>query len=182
MEIKGFRQISDSQREAAARVLIDALVHAPAAWKTMEEAAEEVATFFTDEERLAFAAIEAGRLVGWVGAIRSYSHAWEMHPLVVAPHRQRRGVGRALVAALEAEAVRAGVLTIHLGSDDDSGGTSLFGKDLYPDVLGKAAAVQITGRHPLSFYRRLGYVVTGVLPDANGPGRPDIFMAKRIGA
>lgn len=24
------------------------------------------------------------------------------------------------------------------------------------------------------------HVVTGVMPDANGPGRPDIFMSKRV--
>jgi len=29
-------------------------------------------------------------------------------------------------------------------------------------------------------HRRLGFVVVGLLPDANGPGRPDIFMAKRL--
>lgn len=35
-------------------------------------------------------------------------------------------------------------------------------------------------RHPLLFYCRLGYVVTGVMPDANGPGRPDIYMSKAV--
>ena len=33
-------------------------------------------------------------------------------------------------------------------------------------------------RHPFLFYRRLGYVVTGIMPDANGPGRPDIYLSK----
>ena len=32
--------------------------------------------------------------------------------------------------------------------------------------------------HPFLFYRRLGYVVTGIMPDANGPGKPDIYMSK----
>lgn len=35
--------------------------------------------------------------------------------------------------------------------------------------------------HPFLFYRKLGYVVTGVMPDANGRGRPDIYMSKRLG-
>jgi aminoglycoside 6'-N-acetyltransferase I len=34
--------------------------------------------------------------------------------------------------------------------------------------------------HPFAFYRKLGYTVVGVLPGANGLGKPDIFMAKRV--
>ena len=28
---------------------------------------------------------------------------------------------------------------------------------------------------------RVGFTVVGVMPDANGPGKPDIFLAKRVG-
>jgi aminoglycoside 6'-N-acetyltransferase I len=48
-------------------------------------------------------------------------------------------------------------------------------------VLGHAATVAATRRgHALTFYRRHSYWIVGVLPDANGAGRPDIFMAKRL--
>ena len=60
--------------------------------------------------------------------------------------------------------------------------TSLAGADLYADVPGQLAGLRDLGRaHPFLFYRKLGYVVTGVMPDANGRGRPDIFMSKRLG-
>jgi aminoglycoside 6'-N-acetyltransferase I len=36
-------------------------------------------------------------------------------------------------------------------------------------------------RHPYEFYQKLGYVIVGVIPDTNGFGKPDIFMAKRVG-
>src|SRR5207248_2225940 len=54
------------------------------------------------------------------------------------------------------------------------------------DVIAWIGALPIYGGrvwevHPLGFYRHLGFVVTGVLPDANGPGKPDIFLCKRIG-
>jgi aminoglycoside 6'-N-acetyltransferase I len=34
--------------------------------------------------------------------------------------------------------------------------------------------------NPLAFYQRVGFEIVGVIPDANGPGKPDILMAKRV--
>jgi aminoglycoside 6'-N-acetyltransferase I len=34
--------------------------------------------------------------------------------------------------------------------------------------------------HPFEFYQKLGYVITGVVIDANGVGKPDILMSKSI--
>jgi aminoglycoside 6'-N-acetyltransferase I len=179
--IVDFGGLTQAQRATAARVLKQALAHLPSGYQQPGEAEAEVALRHGDAEWLGYAALDGERLVGWIGAIRSYSHAWELHPLAVDPESQRRGIGSALLATLEARAVAEGVLTLYLGSDDDYGGTSLFGRDLYPDVLGHAAAVEVTGRgHAIGFYRRHGYQVIGLLPDANGPGRPDIFLAKRL--
>ena len=146
----------------------------------MAEARAEVAKIFDDAERLAIAAIDGDRLIGWIGGIRHYNFGWEFHPLVVDPSWQGRGVGTLLVGALEDEARRAGACTIWLGSDDDFGGTNLFGVDLYPDVLGRLQTLAPASRHPFTFYRRLGYAVVGVLPDVDGVGKHDILMAKRI--
>ena len=181
MSIVDFATLDPEQRAEAARVLKQALAHLPSGFQGPGEAEAEVAERHGDPDWLGFAALEVDRLVGWVGAIRTYSHGWELHPLAVDPDRQRRGIGSALLAALEARARAEGVLTIYLGSDDDYGGTSLFGRDLYPDVLGHAAAVEVTGRgHAIGFYRRHGFQVVGLLPDVNGPGRPDILLAKRL--
>ena len=54
------------------------------------------------------------------------------------------------------------------------------GVDVYPDVLRKVMEIRSLRGHPFEFYRKLGYVVTGIIPDANGFGKPDIFMAKRL--
>ena len=54
------------------------------------------------------------------------------------------------------------------------------GVDLYDDTFDKIKNIQNTGNHPFPFYEKLGYKIVGVIPDANGIGKPDILMAKRI--
>ncbi len=106
-------------------------------------------------------------------------NVWELRPLVVCPSVRRRGVGRALVADLEARVRERGGFTLWLGSDDESGMTCLSGVDLYPDVLEHLANIKNLRGHPYEFYQKLGFSIIGVMPDANGPGKPDIYMAKR---
>jgi aminoglycoside 6'-N-acetyltransferase I len=175
-----FDQTSVVQQEEAARVLLAALAHMPSAWHDIEPARQEVSSFLTDPDRIAIAVIEDDRLRGWIGAIHAYAGAWELHPLVVDPGHQGRGLGTALVAALEQRTQAARIGTIWLGTDDDFGGTSLYGVDLYPDVLEHLRRITPRSKHPYTFYQRLGFVVVGVLPDVNGRGRHDILMAKRI--
>ncbi len=113
--------------------------------------------------------------------MRGYSHSLELHPLVVDPAFHARGIGRSLVAALEARAAAEGFLAIHLGTDDWVEGTTLGGADLFPDPLAKLAAIAPTPRgHPFFFYRGLGFEPVGLIPDANGFGKPDILMSKRL--
>ena len=83
---------------------------------------------------------------------------------------------------MESAARSARICTIWLGTDDDFGGTNLFGVDLYPNVLESLLRLAPTTKHPSTFYHARGYAVVGVLPDADGIGRHDIIMAKRIGA
>ncbi|HEY9229755.1 MAG TPA: GNAT family N-acetyltransferase [Gemmatimonadaceae bacterium] len=152
----------------------------PRPWPTFAAAGDEVNHVI--REGFARGLIEDGQLLGWIGGLREYDgHVWELHPLVVHRHRRRGGIGRALVAAFESEARRRGGITATVGTDDEAGMTSLGNVDLYDDVPRRIAELRDLGKqHPFLFYQRLGYVVTGVLPDANGWGRPDIFMSKRL--
>jgi aminoglycoside 6'-N-acetyltransferase I len=97
----------------------------------------------------------------------------------VRPDLQRRGIGRALVADLEARLRGRGALTLWLGTDDEDGMTTLSHVDLYPNVLEHLANIKNLRGHPYEFYGKVGFSIVGVMPDANGPGKPDIYMAKR---
>ncbi|MSP22717.1 MAG: GNAT family N-acetyltransferase [Dehalococcoidia bacterium] len=122
-----------------------------------------------------------GRVVGWIGAIPQYDgHVWEVHPLAVLPECQRGGIGRALLADLERRAAEHGVTTLWLGADDEDGRTSLAGANSYPDPISALAAIANLDGHPFEFYQKCGFALAGMLPDANGLGKPDIFLAKRV--
>ena len=57
--------------------------------------------------------------------------------------------------------------------------TTLSGVDLYPHVLGHLANLENLRGHPYEFYAKLGFSIIGVMPDAKGWSKPDIYMAKR---
>lgn len=170
---------SPEAQDIAARLLVSEFDTA-SGWPDYESARREVDHVL--REGFARGAVVDGQIVGWIGALPEYhGRVWELHPLVVQRPRRRRGIGRFLVAALEQEVAMRGGLTVTLGTDDESGMTSLSGVDLYTDVPGHIRGLRDLGRgHPFLFYQRLGFVVTGVVPDANGRGKPDIHMSKPI--
>lgn len=147
----------------------------------MDSALAEVRECFTDNRISRIALDDAGLVLGWIGGIRQYDgHVWELHPIVVRLENQRYGIGRALVADLEDQVRQRGGSTIFLGTDDENNQTSLGGVDLYTNVFEHVANIRNLNNHPYEFFQRVGFTIVGVMPDANGFGKPDIFMAKRV--
>jgi aminoglycoside 6'-N-acetyltransferase I len=167
----------------AARLLVEGFKeHWPDAWPDEQSALKEVEESFQPDRISRVAVDEGGLALGWIGGIRQYNgHVWELHPLVVSPEARGKGIARALVEDLEDRVRQRGGLTIWLGTDDEDNMTSLAGVDLYPDPLRHLASIRNLRNHPYEFYQKLGFVIVGVLPDANGPGKPDIYLAKRVG-
>lgn len=182
MEIVALTPDNTAAIEQTAELLVLGFAQqAPDAWPDIATALGEVRESFGPGRLSLVARDQAGVVVGWVGGIAQYDgNVWELHPLVVHPAHRRRGIGRALVAGLEALTRERGGLTLWLGSDDETGQTTLSGVDLYPDVHAHIAAIRNLRGHPYEFYQRLGFAIVGVLPDANGPGKPDIYLAKSL--
>ena len=165
-----------------AEILVAAFAHIPGYLKTHEAAIQEIRESFAPNRISRVALDENGNALGWVGGIEQYDgNVYELHPLAVKPSEQRRGIGRALVRDLEAQARQRGAVTIMLGTDDEFGATTLFGQNVYPNPLAHLAVIQNLGQHPYEFYQKCGFALVGIVPDANGFGKPDILMAKRVG-
>lgn len=183
MRIVDLATLLEPAMAQAASLLVEGFAeHWPKAWPDFESAASTVRENLTDG-RICRAAVDGdGTVIGWSAAEPLYQgNVWELNVLVVRPDRQRQGTGRALLLDMETQIARLGGLTMWLGSDDEDGMTSLAGADLYPDPLAHLSRIENYRGHPYEFYLKMGYSIAGVLPDANGPGRPDIFLAKRVG-
>ena len=149
-------------------------------WETLDEAIEEIKDSLV-EDRISRAAVDDdGKVSGWIGAFHDYALVWELHPLVVRSDLQNQGIGSALVRDLEQQVKIRGGLTIRLGTDDENNRTSIGGIELYPNVLENLSKIKNLKNHPFVFYKKLGYEICGVIPDANGFGKPDILMCKRV--
>lgn len=183
MRIVNLATLGENSRTQAASILVEGFAeHWPEAWPDIQSAAVTVRESLIDG-RISRAAVDQdGNVVGWSAAEPLYQgNVWELDVLIVRPRCQRQGIGRALLLDMEAQVARMGGLTIWLGSDDEDGMTSLAGADLYPDPLAHLSRIKNYRGHPYEFYLKMGYSIAGVLPDANGPGMPDIFLAKRVG-
>ena len=125
------------------------------------------------------------RIVGWYMA-----SCWvgggniNVHWLAVDPDAQRQGIGAALLDDAAEVGRERGAATLMLSAGDehpDRAFTNLGRRDIWDDPLGALAEVRTLEPHPLDFYLKHGFTVCGVIPDANGPGKPEIYLARPIG-
>lgn len=180
-----FTEIDLSQEptlhEDASCLLMDAfLAKGNKAWPNLERARQAVGECIA-APNLCLGILYSGTLAGWGGLRPLYDKTWELHPLVVAPAQQGRGVGRALMQALEQRARALGLIGIVLGSDDELFETSLSQVDLNgSNALVEMQRLTNLKRHPFEFYQKCGYSVVGVIPNANGRNKPDIWLWKDL--
>lgn len=166
--------------QQTAALLLDGFQEHWSAWSNIDEALQEVQASL-GSDRISRVAVDNDIVLGWIGGIRQYDgNVWELHPLVVRKEFRRQGIGRALVTDLETQVKKHGGITLWVGTDDEDHMTSLSNVDLYPDVCEHIINIKNLRAHPYEFYQKLGFVIVGVMPDANGIGKPDIYLAKRL--
>jgi aminoglycoside 6'-N-acetyltransferase I len=182
MEILNMNTLNETQLAQAGQMLTDEL---PLGWPTFADAMDEVDMLLNSNDEpdaLFLAAVEDGDVVGWVGILPDYhGNVFELHPLVVRNDKQGKGIGAKLLALAEEAAREKGGLTMYIGADDEEpvGETSFANVNLYDDLPKRIKEFE-PGTHQTAFYIKNGYKVVGVVPDANGKGKPDIMLAKPL--
>ncbi|MBM4413929.1 MAG: GNAT family N-acetyltransferase [Chloroflexi bacterium] len=163
-----------------AQLLVDGFADISSAWPDRDAAREEVLMFST-ETQISLVALCNDYICGWISATPQYQQmGWELHPLVVAPHMQRQGVGRALIEALCHELAQRGATSLFAWSDDEGGFTSLGAVNLLPNPLAHLTTFTSSEHHAAGFYLKMQFHLCGVLPNANGMGKPDILFVRAI--
>ncbi|SCG82427.1 aminoglycoside N(6')-acetyltransferase [Proteiniborus sp. DW1] len=182
MKIKTLQKEDDKYIQQAAQLLVEGFKENwPNAWPDLGAALEEVNECLSEDRICRIAVDENDNVLGWIGAISQYDgNVWELHPIVVDINHRRKGIGRLLVKDLEEQVRQRGGITIQAGSDDENNMTSLSNVDLYDNLLDRIRDIKNFKGHPYEFYLKLGFKIIGVMPDANGLGKPDIYLGKRV--
>lgn len=180
MRIEAPSAENEAVRAAMAELAFEAGSQISAQWlPTLAHAREEVDEALAPGRHARVARTPEGAIAGWIAWFHTYGYVWEIHPLVVAPRMQGRGVGARLVAAAEGAIAGAGARVIVVGTSDEVRGTSASAADLYADPAGALRRFTAERSHPAGFWLRMGYTLVGFTPDAEGPGMPSIHFAKR---
>jgi aminoglycoside 6'-N-acetyltransferase I len=179
-DIRSIRPDDEERIAELCSLLVDSFRELSPGWVPTAERAREVVDEALAPEHINRILVSNDRLVGWVGLRPDYGAVWELHPLVVDPAVRRRGYGRKLVDAAEMLAAEQGALTLVLGTSDEIGLTSLANKDLFLDPLSALQELKAAASHPVGFWLNVGFTIIGVVPDAEGPGKPTILLAKRL--
>lgn len=174
-------QIGDMQDEHIEAVASLLMHEFNFAWNTLEQALEEAKEALQVDCISRILLNDQDEVIGMIGGRPQYDgNVWEMHPLVIKKEVQNQGYGKLLVDDFENEIKKRGGITILLGTDDEDYSTTLGGSDLYTNLHKQIERIQNLKNHPYAFYQKCGYQIVGVIPDANGVGKPDILMAKRV--
>lgn len=122
-----------------------------------------------------------GTPIGWLRAehFRGQASA-EIKLVAVHPARRRQEVARTLVMAAEERMSGNACVTMLATVGDTRGRTSLYGIDVTEDAPRLLAGFHCHADHPAGFFLRIGYRLVGLLPDAYGPGKHDLTLARRI--
>ena len=172
---------SEIIKEQAAQLLLETFPETTMWPGLHEKEALETVNECIAEENIAIGIKIKDKLIGWVGLRPMYEKTWELHPLAIKPEFQGKGYGRILMNELEKTAQEKGIIGIVAGSDDETNSTSLSEKKITGEnIFEEIKKIKNYKNHPYEFYKKCGYSIIGIIPNANGQNKPDIWLWKDV--
>jgi len=151
-------------------------------WPDLDEktALEEVNECISEQNICIGIKVE-NKLTGWVCLRPMYKTTWELHPMAIKTEFQGKGYGKILIKELEKMAMEKGIIGMLVGSDDETNKTSLSEKEITEEnIFEEIKNIKNYKRHPYEFYKKCGFIIVGMFPNANGLNKPDIWLWKDI--
>jgi aminoglycoside 6'-N-acetyltransferase I len=172
---------STETMDRASEILLEAFLEAKMWPNINEKEASDAVKELTTEENICIGIKVDNQLIGWVGLMPRYEKTWELHPMAILPKFQKKGYGKYLLNELEKFARERGIIGIIVGSDDETNKTSLSETEINGENIFKELEnIKNYKNHPYEFYKKCGFIIVGIIPNANGPKKPDILMWKDI--
>jgi len=173
---------SNETKEQAVKLLLETFPKANM-WPDLdkETATEAVAESIADENICIGLKIN-DELIGWGCLCPDYwGKTWELHPFAILTKCQGKGYGQMLMNEIEKLAREKGAIGIILGSGDEKKLTSLSeGEITEENIFEKIRGIKNIGNHPYEFYKKCGFMIYGVIPNAYGLNMSSILMWKDI--
>ena len=148
------------------------------AWETVE--------FSISNENICIGLKVGNELVGWVCLRPEYEkikneETWELHPFAISPKFKRKGYGKILMEEVEKIAQEKNIIGIILSSGDEANKTSLSDEEITGEnIIEKIQNIKNYKNHPYEFYQKCGYSIIGIIPNAYGLKKSDIWLWKDI--
>jgi GNAT superfamily N-acetyltransferase len=137
----------------------EALARRLPAWFGVEEGLRALRASLQGED--GYVALDAEAVTGFVTIDRPFPETWEIAWMAVAPDRHRQGIGRALVATVDAAARASGAKLLHVKT---------------------LAATHPSAEYARTraFYRAMGFLPLAVEPEVWDPANPCLLMVKPL--
>lgn len=131
--------------------------------------------------KIVLAAVIDEHLVGFIGAIPLYANTgWELYPLLVSKAYHFQGIATLLIEKLEKEVANRGGHTLFLGIESVDA-IDVFNNAVLEEAdVFKKESIKDLSKHPYEFYKKLGYTVISLDPEASILGKNRLWLAKRL--
>lgn len=153
--------------------------HQSHTWTDKTTALDEIGESFEANHISRVGFDDSGKLLGWAAGYSIYNgYIWQVYPLALTAFNL--DIGHRLLQDFEEQVRAHGGLGILLSIDVELTLPTLHEKDLSTDPWQHIISLQHLDNHRIEFFRQLGFAIVGIIPNAQGRGKPNILLERSV--